>query len=61
MLLSKMVDGIVMVVLADRTPRESVRRAVESVGRDKIIGLVLNQVDVKSSHYYARDYHRSYR
>jgi protein-tyrosine kinase len=59
-LLSKMVDGIIMVVMADRTPKESVRRAIHSVDRNKIIGVVLNQVEKESSSYYGKYYHKYY-
>jgi protein-tyrosine kinase len=63
--LSKMVDGIVFVTMADRTPRESVRRAMASLDRQKILGVVFNQKEMApllkyySSHnrYYDR-YHR---
>jgi receptor protein-tyrosine kinase len=60
MLLSKMVDGIIMVIMADRTPRESVRRAINSVDRDKVIGVVLNQSRVRSLGYYSQYYLRQY-
>ena len=56
-LLSKMVDGVILVVLADRTPRESVRRAVQAIDRDKIIGVVLNQIEMKPSSYYSKYYY----
>ena len=59
-LLSKMVDGIVMVIMADRTPKESVRRAIHSIDRNKIIGIVLNQVEKESSRYYTKYYHKYY-
>ena len=59
-LLSKMVDGIIMVVMADRTPRESVRRAMFSIDRNKIIGVVLNQVEKESASYYGKYYHKYY-
>ena len=42
-LLGSMVDGTVLVIRADSTPHELIRRAVESVGRDRILGAVLNQ------------------
>ena len=51
-LLSKMADGVVLVVKADQTPRESVRRAIQLVDREKIIGVVMNQIAVKPSKYY---------
>jgi non-specific protein-tyrosine kinase len=63
-LLSKWVDGVILVVMADRTPRESIKRAVQSIDRKKIIGVVLNQKEVKaSSHYssyYSNYYHNYY-
>jgi capsular exopolysaccharide synthesis family protein len=56
-LLSKMVDGIILVVMADRTPRETIKRAVKSIDRQKIIGIVFNQIDLKLSSYYSKYYH----
>ena len=56
-LLSKMVDGIILVVRADRTPRASIQRAVKSIDRQKIIGIVFNQIDLKLSSYYSKYYH----
>ena len=56
-LLSKMVDGIILVVRADRTPRETVQRAVKSIDRKKIIGVVFNQIDMKPSSYYSKYYY----
>lgn len=60
LLLSKMVDGIIVVVLADSTPREAVQRAIKSIDAQKIIGIVLNQVDVKTSNYYSKYYYKHY-
>ena len=60
-LLSKMVDGIILVVMADRTPRESIQRAMRSIDRQKIIGVVFNQIDLKPSSYYSEYYYRYYK
>jgi non-specific protein-tyrosine kinase len=60
-LLSKMVGGIILVVMADRMPRESIQRAVKSIDRQKIIGIVFNQIDLKSSSYYSKSYYGYYR
>jgi capsular exopolysaccharide synthesis family protein len=59
-LLSKMVDGIILVVMADRTPRELIQRAIKSVDRQKIIGIVFNQIDLKARSYYSKYYHQYY-
>ena len=57
-LLSDLVDGIILVVMGGRAPKESVRRAVNSIDRQKIIGIVLNQIDMSpSSNYYSKHYH----
>jgi capsular exopolysaccharide synthesis family protein len=58
-LLSKMVDGIVLVIRAGYTSRESVQSAIKSIDREKIIGVVFNQIDVKPSTYFS-EYYRYY-
>jgi protein-tyrosine kinase len=64
-LLAAMVDVAVLVVGATRTPYDLVQRAVESIGRDKIMGIVLNRVEdtgfTGDPHYhsYYGDYHNS--
>ena len=44
-LLAAMLDGAVFVVAAGRTPCAVVQKAVEALGRDRILGVVLNRVD----------------
>ncbi|OGP74741.1 MAG: hypothetical protein A2W09_02775 [Deltaproteobacteria bacterium RBG_16_50_11] len=56
-LLSRMVDAVILVVRAGRAPRTSIERAIKSIDRQKIIGVVFNQMDLKPSSYYARSYH----
>ncbi len=60
LLFSKMVDGVILVVMADRTPKEAISRAMKSLDRQKIVGVVLNQMDLKPSSYYSR-YYKYYR
>jgi capsular exopolysaccharide synthesis family protein len=55
-LLSKMVDGIILVVRAGYTSRESVQSAIKSIDRQKIIGVIFNQIDVKPSTYFSEHY-----
>jgi capsular exopolysaccharide synthesis family protein len=59
-LLSKMVDGIILVVMAGRTPRESIRRAAKLIDPQKIIGVVLNQIDFKPTSAYSKYYYHYY-
>jgi len=47
--LAKLVDEILIVVRAGVTPRETVKQAIASLEKRKILGLVLNDVEFKSS------------
>jgi len=60
-LFSKLVDGIILVVMEGRAPKEFVRRAVKSIDRQKIIGIVFNQIDMNPSSYYSKYYYGYYR
>jgi capsular exopolysaccharide synthesis family protein len=59
-MLSKMVDAVILVVRADQTPRESIQRAVQNIDRQKIVGIVFNQAELKSLSYYSKYYHGYY-
>jgi exopolysaccharide/PEP-CTERM locus tyrosine autokinase len=48
-LLARLVDGILIVVRAGVTPRETVKQAIASLDPKKILGFVLNDVEFKSS------------
>jgi protein-tyrosine kinase len=53
-LVSSMTDGALIVVKAGDTPWDLVERAVQAVGRDRALGIVLNRVTahLPSSEYY---------
>jgi exopolysaccharide/PEP-CTERM locus tyrosine autokinase len=53
-ILSKLVDGIIFVVRAGITPRETVQQAIGALGKEKVIGVVLNDLVFKSSGLYSR-------
>ena len=59
--LAKFVDGIVIVVRAGVTPRETVKQAIANVDKRKIIGFVLNYLEFKShgqsSRYFGSNGH----
>lgn len=54
-LLAAMVDAAVLVIDAGTTQHAVVQRAIESIGREKIVGVVLNRVEERAladaSHY----------
>ena len=59
MVLSQIVAGVVLVVSADATPLQAARTAVDQldVARARILGAVLNRVDLeRRAYYYAQHY-----
>ena len=60
--LDKIVDGIILVIRAGVTPRDSVQQAVKLLKTEKIIGVVLNDMEFKSSALHSRYFgtHRYY-
>ena len=56
-LMSTLVDAVVLVVRAGATPLPAIQKAVESIGQDRILGIVLNHADTseipESYSYYA--------
>lgn len=55
---SQYVDGVIIVVRAGKTPRDAVADTIERIGKEKLIGIVLNQADSSSTKYYG--YEQSY-
>jgi len=55
-LLEDLVDGIIMVVRAEKTTKDIVLKASASLRRDKIMGLVLNDIKRGLKHYYYYPY-----
>jgi capsular exopolysaccharide synthesis family protein len=56
-LLAAMVDAAVMVIRADRTPFNLVQRAIDAIGRNRILGTVLNQATAQARGTYYEYYH----
>jgi protein-tyrosine kinase len=55
-LLSSIVDGAVLVVKAKSTPHDMVKRTADAIGRNRVIGVVLNQADSRTQTHYATQY-----
>jgi capsular exopolysaccharide synthesis family protein len=62
-LLSSIVDAVLMVVRAGHTPLPAINGAVDSVGRDRVLGVVLNHAEISGlpGSYHAYNYYGSYR
>lgn len=61
LLLSRLVDGIILVIMADRTPRGVIRKAINAFPKEKILGAVFNQKEFKGQKYYSEYYYRKYK
>ena len=61
LLLAPQIDGVVLIVKAGQSNREMIKKAVEQIrtAQANLIGVVLNQVDVKKEGYY-KYYHKYY-
>ena len=58
---AKYVDGIIIVVRAGKTPRHAISEVIEQLGKEKILGIVLNHSDQNMKKYYGygKYYNRS--
>jgi capsular exopolysaccharide synthesis family protein len=60
MILSQLVTGVIMVLSADSTPLQAARSAIDQLdtSRARILGAVLNRVDLERRAYYYADHYR---
>ncbi len=58
--LSQLVDAVLLVVMADRAPKRAIRKVVDSIGRERFVGVIFVRKDLKPSKYYSRYYHSDY-
>jgi len=56
--LANYVDGIIFVVRAQKSPRETVKRSIENLGKKNILGVVFNGYSQKHKSYYK--YYKKY-
>ena len=50
--LARQVDGILLVVSYGKTRREDARDLVETVGKEKVLGSLINYIDLKATRQY---------
>ena len=58
--LSRQVDGVLLVIEYGRTSREMVSDLVKTIGKEKIIGIVLNKLDMRFANYYGLGKQKAY-
>lgn len=59
--LARHVDGIILVIMAQKAPRGAIKTAVQNLGKEKILGVVFNgysRTDVRYKKYYKEYYKR---
>lgn len=54
--LSQMTDGAILVIMADKTRRDVVKRELKAISSEKILGVVLNCAEFEASDYYHKYY-----
>lgn len=59
-LLAEFADGVILVVKANATPHDLVQRAVAALGKDRILGLVLNRATNPPGGHYKYSYSSYY-
>ncbi len=50
--LGEYVDGIILVVMAGKSPRKGIQKAIYNLGKDKILGIVFNGHNQPTKGYY---------
>ncbi|MBR9982254.1 MAG: polysaccharide biosynthesis tyrosine autokinase, partial [Desulfatitalea sp.] len=57
--IAKYVDGVLLVIRAGKTPRQAVAETIEQIGKEKVLGIVLNQAQqsVKKYYGYSKNYY----
>jgi protein-tyrosine kinase len=54
--LARLVDGIVLVVKYASTPREAVSDLIDKIGKDKVLGAIINRFEARSPFYKSQYY-----
>jgi capsular exopolysaccharide synthesis family protein len=57
-ILANYVDGVILVIMAHKTPRKAIEDTIKSLGRDKILGIVFNGHTQAYKHY--QKYYKKY-
>jgi polysaccharide chain length determinant protein (PEP-CTERM system associated) len=58
-ILERLVDGIILVVRAEKTPRDAVVTAIDSLVTGKLVGIILNDVKQPISWYHRYSYDKA--
>ena len=56
-LVAELADGVLLVIRAGQTPYTSVQKSIDSIGRERVFGVVLNGVDSTPKSGYDQAYY----
>ena len=56
--LANYVDKVIFVVMANKSPRETIQKSIDSLGKQKILGIVFNGYSRSFGSY--QNYHKKY-
>ncbi|MBT8358783.1 MAG: exopolysaccharide biosynthesis protein, partial [Deltaproteobacteria bacterium] len=59
--IARQVDGILLVVKSGSTDRKMVEELLEMIGKEKVLGVVLNCFDLSSTRYYGYNKYSKYK
>ena len=58
--ISRQVDGVLLVIEYGNTPRKMVSDLIEMMGKEKIIGVIFNKLDMRFPSYYGLSKYSKY-
>ena len=58
--LTNRLDGTILIIHAEKTDKNALKQALESIPDEKVMGLVLNNINIERDRYYYRYYHQYY-
>ena len=58
--LSNQLDGVIFIINAEKTEKNALKQALESIPDEKMMGLVLNNINIERDEYYYRYYYQYY-
>ena len=51
-MISRQVDGVLLVIEYGSTPREMISDLIDVIGKEKILGVIFNKLDMRFESYY---------
>jgi capsular exopolysaccharide synthesis family protein len=59
-ILTNRLDGIIFIINAEKTEKNALKQGLEAIPNEKVLGLVLNNINIERDGYYYRYYYQYY-